>query len=39
VRKPFAPETLRDTVLRITGVSHEQAAAARGALLGDDDHF
>ena len=39
VRKPFTPETLRDTVLRITGVSHEQAAAARGALLGHDDHL
>ena len=39
VRKPFAPETLRDTVLRITGISHEQAAAARGALVGDDDGF
>ena len=39
VRKPFTPETLRDTVLRITGISHEQAAAARGALVGDDDGF
>ena len=39
VRKPFTPETLRDTVLRITGISHEQAAAALGALVGDEDGF
>jgi two-component system chemotaxis response regulator CheY len=37
VHKPFTPETLRDTVLRISGISHEQAAAADRA--GDGDTF
>jgi two-component system chemotaxis response regulator CheY len=35
VHKPFTPETLRDTVLRITGISHEQAAAALRPDVGD----
>lgn len=39
VHKPFTPVQLRDTVLRVTGISHEQAAAAHGAPAGDDDDF
>ena len=35
VHKPFTPETLRDTVLRICGISHEEATAAGGADDGD----
>ncbi len=39
VHKPFTPEELRDAVLHITGVSHEQVTAADGAGLGDDLDF
>jgi two-component system, chemotaxis family, chemotaxis protein CheY len=39
VHKPFTPETLRDTVLRITGISHEQAAAAFRPGIGDGLDF
>jgi two-component system chemotaxis response regulator CheY len=39
VHKPFTPETLRDAVLRITGISHEQAAAAFRPGVGDGLDF
>ncbi|HEX6631099.1 MAG TPA: response regulator [Gemmatimonadaceae bacterium] len=35
VHKPFTPETLRDTVLRICGISHDDATAAGRADDGD----
>ena len=34
VHKPFTPEELRDVILRITGISHEQVAAADDAVFG-----
>ena len=39
VQKPFTPEELRDEILRITGVSHEQVGTADDALLGDSLDF
>ncbi|HEX5580708.1 MAG TPA: response regulator [Gemmatimonadaceae bacterium] len=39
VQKPFTPEELRDEILRVTGISHEQVAAADDALLGDGLDF
>ena len=39
VHKPFTPETLRDVILDITGISHEQPAASDDALLGDGLDF
>lgn len=39
VHKPFTPETLRDTILQVTGISHEQFAAADDALFGDGLDF
>lgn len=39
VHKPFTPESLRDVILEITGISHEQSAAPDDALLGDGLDF
>lgn len=39
VHKPFTPEMLRDTILRVTGISHGQAAARPHALHGDGVDF
>jgi two-component system, chemotaxis family, chemotaxis protein CheY len=37
VHKPFTPETLRETVLQITGVSHEQLGGELAAAGGEFD--
>ena len=39
VHKPFAPETLRDTILRITGVTPDDEYYALPAAGGGDDDF
>jgi two-component system chemotaxis response regulator CheY len=39
VHKPFTPETLRDAILRTTGLTHEQVAAAGDAGVGDGLDF
>ena len=39
VHKPFTPEMLRDAILRTTGLTHEQVAAADDARLGDSLDF
>lgn len=39
VHKPFTPEQLRDAILRTTGISHEQVAAADHADVGDGLDF
>jgi len=39
VHKPFTPESLRDVIVDITGISHEQPAASEIALLGDGLDF
>ena len=39
VQKPFTPETLRDAILRITGITHEQVAASDDAGFGDGLDF
>lgn len=39
VHKPFTPESLRDVIVDITGISHEQSAAPDNSLLGDGLDF
>ena len=39
VHKPFPPEVLRDTILRITGVTPEDEYYAHSAAAGDDCDF
>ena len=39
VHKPFTPESLRDVIVDITGISHEQSAASGIAVLGDGLDF